>query len=90
MFWIIMLFVIIVLLIGGIITFLIFNNLETIEYPEYYKDVKITFKFPEEEFYHTASAWLSVNDFGDFIWTLSNTNLIVEDKDVISWEPLTK
>lgn len=89
MFWIILIFIIIVLIIGAIITFLVFNSLETVEYPEYYKDVEITFKFSGENSYRTASAWLAVNDHGDFIWTLSDTDIVIDDENVISWQPLT-
>lgn len=55
-------------------------------YPPYYEDVWITFRFPKEKCYYTKLGWLSVNDDGKLIWTLSKSNIIIEDDWVIEWK----
>ena len=57
-------------------------------YPEYYKDVLITFKFPGEHHSYTKKAWLAVNDNLEYIWTLSDSSIIIPDDYVINWKSI--
>lgn len=54
------------------------------KYPPYYKSVFIVYKFPRKS-KEIAEAWLSVNDKGEYIWTLSDDTTIIPDKYVINW-----
>lgn len=54
-------------------------------YPEYYKTVTICYQFPNYE-EQKKSAWLSVNDSEEYIWTLSEDDItIIPDKYVTNW-----
>lgn len=57
-----------------------------IAYPEYYKDVWIHYQMPDETADHIEKAWLSVNDNGEYIWTISDTDLIIPDDWVTRWK----
>ena len=54
-------------------------------YPEYYKDVWIHYRLPDESEEHIEKAWLAVNDNGEYIWTLSDNEQIISDECVICW-----
>lgn len=56
------------------------------KYPEYYRDVWITFKFPGTKELITKRAWLAVNDNLEMMWTLSDSNLIIDDDWVTKWK----
>ena len=58
------------------------------EYPEYYKDVLIYYRKPDEDFDRTIQAWLAVNDDLEYIWTRSDNDYIIPDDWVIKWYPL--
>lgn len=79
-----------VLAIIAIITIIKLRFERSRTYPEYYKDVEITFRFPGSRNKFTKKAWLSVNDNLEYIWTLSNSNLIIDDDWVIKWKYLDK
>lgn len=57
-----------------------------IAYPEYYKDVWIYYHSPEEITDHVEKAWLSVNDNGEYIWTISDDEQIIPDEWVTHWK----
>lgn len=54
------------------------------EYPIYYKTVMITYKLPNKET-KSECAWLSVNDSGDMIWTLTDDVTIIPDEYILNW-----
>ena len=60
--------------------------LEDHSYPEYYKDVLIYYQLPNDSEEQVEKAWLAVNDDNEYIWTISDTDLIIPDKFVIRWE----
>ena len=60
--------------------------IKDITYPEYYKDVWIRYRLPEETTEHVEKAWLSINDNGEYIWTKSENDQIILDDWVIRWE----
>lgn len=57
-----------------------------IAYPKYYKDVWIHYQIPGETIEHIEKAWLSINDNGEYIWTISDTDLIISDDWVTRWK----
>ena len=52
------------------------------KYPPYYKLVDIVFKNKNGDSVKTI-AWLSWSEKYGYIWTISGTNIVVLDKDVI-------
>ena len=54
-------------------------------YPPYYKTVTITYKFPGKQ-KEITEAWLSVNDIGEYIWTLEDNLTVISDEYVIDWK----
>lgn len=54
-------------------------------YPEYYKDVIITFKIPGDSQIYEEKAWLARADDLRYIWTLTKNEHIIEDSWVKSW-----
>lgn len=54
-------------------------------YPEYYKNVFIEYCPSDSDRYLIAEGWLSVDDNGEYIWTLVDSNIIIEDKQVVNW-----
>ena len=58
----------------------------SLQYPRYYHDVWITFIDPIEDCIKSAQAWLAINDKLEPIWTLSDSDVIIPDEWVDSWE----
>lgn len=75
------------LLIIGIVTLInvLFNKNKT--YPPYYRDVEITYQLPGEGFINKR-AWLACNDDLEYIWTLSDSDIIIPDKYVLNWKEI--
>lgn len=63
------------------------------ELPTYYKPVNIIYECIEYGFSTTynnvTTAWLAVNDDGDYIWTINGTDVILPDDVVIKWKYVT-
>lgn len=81
--FIVFLFVLVIIFIP---VYLSFN--QKVEYPPYYHDVEICYEHPGEDFQRYDRAWLSVNDNLELIWTLSETEVIIEDKYVLFWKEI--
>lgn len=79
---------IIALILIGIIGVCAYINCKSKKYPPYYHDVYITFKFPNETVLHKKRAWLSVNDNEELTWTCVDSNIIIQDEWVTSWEEI--
>lgn len=52
-------------------------------YPKYYKQVFI--EYYENDYLEIGSAYLSVNDDGEYIWTLEYNDQIIKDEQVVNW-----
>ena len=59
-------------------------------YPEYYKQVFIEYYSDDYNHYQIGNAWVSVNDDGEYIWTLVDSDEIIEDKQVVNWTDFEK
>lgn len=52
-------------------------------YPPYYKVVFI--EYLHRDRYIVDRAWLSIDDDDNYIWTIEDTEEIIEDSRVINW-----
>lgn len=62
------------------------NVIKTYDYPDYYKSVLIYYQLPGEERERIEEAWLTVNDSGNYIWTLNDDETVISDDLVTKWE----
>ena len=53
--------------------------------PEYYHPVHIEYIDREENRIKESMAWLAVDDYGHYIWTLEDETTVILDEDVLSW-----
>lgn len=53
--------------------------------PKYYEIVNIRYKKDGSNEPKVDKAWLAVDDYDRFIWTLDKSNLVIFDDDVIDW-----
>lgn len=53
------------------------------ELPDYYHTVLI--KYLKDSLYAYAAAWLSVNDNGEYLWTIAETDILIADRSVHGW-----
>ena len=53
--------------------------------PSYYELVNIQYKKDGSNEPKVDKAWLAVDDYDRFIWTLYKSNLIIFDDEVIDW-----
>ena len=52
-------------------------------YPKYYKHVVI--EYYDNDQLEIGSAYLSVNDDDEYIWTLEFNDQIIKDEQVVNW-----
>lgn len=57
-----------------------------VELPNYYKTVLI--KYLKDGLYRYATAWLAVSDNDEYLWTIDETDVIINDKNVHFWRPI--
>ena len=56
------------------------------EYPPYYQLVTIQY-FDKDTFgLYYDTAWLSVNDEGEYVWTSTKANYVYLDSEILDWE----
>lgn len=60
------------------------------QYPPYYKTVNVMYEHSGYDYTTTydnvTTCWLAVNDDGEYIWTVSGTNVVLMDKVVRKWK----
>ena len=54
--------------------------------PPYYHLVHITYHTDDNHYLQKDYAWLAVNDYGHYIWTLSDNTTVIDDEYVIMWD----
>lgn len=57
-----------------------------VELPDYYSAVLV--KYLKDGLYRYAVAWLSVSDNGEYLWTIDETDIIINDGNVHFWRPI--
>lgn len=57
-----------------------------VELPDYYRAVLI--KYLKDGLYKYAIAWLAVSDNGEYLWTIDETDIIINDRNVHFWRPI--
>lgn len=56
------------------------------EYPPYYQPVTIQY-FDKETFgLYYDTAWVAVNDNGEYVWTSTKLNYVYLDSEILDWE----
>lgn len=56
--------------------------------PEYYKVVEI--KYTHSRAFCISTAWISVTDTGELVWTIDGTGILVKHSEVVGWRRINQ